>query len=181
MHLPVVSLQCRKLSDALLDQRGGSLLESERFLLNRQLRAQGMDEIAVAQRVAVGHRLVFDSELYYCSRYKRVKSRNSYTVKYCDGSRDAYGQIQFFVSVQNSWFAFILKLIPHSLSCKQHFQMAHNALDRISVSKIVPVITGNLTCVHVKLLVRKCVFIHINDSIGNCSYVVTFPNNLLTD
>ena len=140
-----------------------------------------MDEIAVTQRVAVGYRLVLDNELYYCSRYTRVKSCNSYTVKYSDGSGYSYGQIQFFVSVQNCLFAFVLKLTPSSPTCKQHFQIVHNALDHISVSKIVPVTNGNLSCIAVKSLIRKCVFICINDSLGSCSYVVPFPNNLLTD
>ena len=96
----IVSLQCRKLNDSLLDQRGGTLLESERILLNRQLRDCGMEEVTVAQTVAVGHRLLLDSELYYCSRYSRVKSRNSYTVKYSNGSGYAYGQIVLCVGAE---------------------------------------------------------------------------------
>ena len=173
----------RKSDSGLLDKRAGSLQDSERRLLNTQLSSHGLNEIAVDKSVAIGYRLVLEHEMYYCSRYTRVKLRNSYTVKYSSsgGSECVYGQIQFFVSVQNHLFAFIQKLTPYTSACKDHFLMAHGALDCVSVSKFVPVNKGDITCVPVTALIRNCVFVNISDRINNFMYVISFPNDILSD
>ena len=64
---------------------------------------------------------------------------------------------------------------------KHHIHISHNALDYVSVSKILPVCRGDILCVPVTALIRRCVLVEVNDSVNKCTYVVSFPNNILSD
>ena len=52
----------------------------------------------------------------------------------------------------------LLELAPLPISCKNHFGISHNALDRLSTSKIVQVSVGSLICTPSVSLYSKCVF-----------------------
>lgn len=69
------------------------LLPRETLLLNEQLLALNLD-VASTDLCNVAHRVTQDNTLYYSSHYRRVKARNSYTVKFKGvGGSDQYGQI----------------------------------------------------------------------------------------
>lgn len=132
-------------------------------------------------RVTVGYRLVKNKQVFFSSKYKRVKARNSYTVKFADGLTLHYGIINFFVSVSNEILVFILKLKPKLCTCSVHFGISDTCLDDFTGSKIVPLEAGQstLVCIKADQLVSKCVFIDIKDS--HEQYIVSFPNSLLQD
>ena len=145
-------------------------LAREWLLLNRQLRAQGMDEIAVAH-VDVG-RLVFDSGLYYCSCYKEwylgtatlssiVMGQKMLMVKYNFLYRSGIPGLLYFeyhiLSHVNSIFKWHTMLLTVYL-CLRLYQ---------SLQEISPVSMWSY--------LFESVLTHINNSIGNCRYVVTFP------
>lgn len=158
-------------------------LSTSEMLLNQQLSSLNLDVLSNEALCNVAYHMAQDNTLYYSSRYKRVKSRNSYTVKFknVDGSSQ-YGQVQFFVSVSSQVFAFVLKLQTHSVSCQAHFSISHNSLDVLHVSKIVPIECsgGRMVCIPASNHISKCVFISIDD-LCKCQYVVSFPNRLLHD
>ena len=81
--------------------------------------------------------------------------------------------ILFFVHVYHQLFTFITKLQP-SVLCKDHFGITQSALD----SKVIPVRSGDTVCVPANKLTCKCVYIEISSS---CRYIVTFPNQFLSD
>ena len=88
---------------------------------------------------------------FYSSKYKRVKKRNSSTVVFQDGSGcAAYGQIQFFTSVSNEVFVFVSKFEQLSVTCQSHFGLFHDSLDKLSVSRIIPIRSvdgGEMVCI----------------------------------
>ena len=119
------------------------------------------------ETVTMGYRLlVVDHEVYYSSQFTRVKAKNSCTVKYSADGVVSYGEIHFFASLQNHLFAFIHELSICTTTCKHHSNTSHDALDCIPVSKIVPVCWGDLVCVPVTALIRKCVLVKVNDSVN---------------
>ena len=128
------------------------------MLLKEQLLASNL-EVPSSETLYVVYRLLQDNTLYYSNQYKRVKSRNSYTVKFkdVDGTLQ-YGQVQFFVSISSQVFAFVMKLQAESLSCQDHFGIFHDSLDHIHVSKIVPLEStgGRMVCIPASHLVSKC-------------------------
>ena len=80
-------------------------------------------------------------------------------------------------------FALVLKLEVQAVSCQEHFNISHNSLDTIPVSKIVSIVhgSGRLVCIPAANLIFKCVFISIDDDLSKCEYIVSFPNRLLYD
>lgn len=146
--------------------------------LNNKLKEDNVSEVAEGTSIIVAHRLVLNNCLYYSEQYKRVKSRNSYTVQY--GSSFKFGKMQFFVSIHKKIYVIITELNPVLVSSKEHFQINNFALDKMSTSKLFPVVTGNDVCLQVtpSLLLSKCVYIHVSDPF---QYVVTFPNRLVFD
>ena len=173
------------LQTAVKGEVAKQLSTSEMLLLNQQLSSLHIDELADETLCNVAYRTVQDNVLYDSRNYRRVKSRNSYTVRFEDnGSRiPQFGQIQFFVSILDKVFAFVFKLQAQPVSCQEHFSISHDSLDVIHVSKIVLIEhgSGRLVCIPASNLISKCVFISIDDDLSKCQYVVSFPNRLLHD
>ena len=146
------------------------------LLLNEQLSSLHLDELADGTLYNVAYRTVQDNVLYYSRNYKRVKLRNSYNVRVKDDrSRiPQLGQLQFFLSILDKVFAFVLKLQAQPVSCQEHFSISHDSLDIIHISKIVPIEHGSerLVCNPASNLVSKCVFIAIDDDLSKCQYVI---------
>ena len=83
-------------------------LPHEMLLLNEQLLALNLD-VTSTDLCSVAYRVNQDNTLYYSRHYRRVKARNSYTVKFKDVDGSAqYGQIQFFVCMSSHVFAFVM-------------------------------------------------------------------------
>ena len=147
-----LAISCRKCAQAaIMGETAKQLLPHEILLLNEQLLALNLD-VASTDLCNVAYRVTQDNTLYYSSHYRRVKARNSYTVKFkdVDGSVQ-YGQIQFFVCMSGHIFAFIMKLEIKPESCQAHFGISHNSLDALHVSRIVPVesAVGSIVCIPV--------------------------------
>jgi hypothetical protein len=160
------------------------LRSEEVQLLNQSLLSHGLSPSASCEsRYVIAFRLVHEGAVYYSAKYKRVKSRNSYTVAFKDACNTAYGQIQFFVLVSGSVFVYIKKFEPLAVSCPAHFHLSHQSLDKLSASNIVPVkADGEIDVfIPVSSLLCKCVFVSITDSSNSCNYVISFPNKLLYD
>ena len=157
------------------------LSSNEVLLLKEQLLASNLEVPSSELLYNVAYRILQDSTLYYSKQYKRVKSRNSFTVKFkdVDGTR-RYGQVLFFVSISGQVFVFIMKLQAQSLSCQDHFCIYHDSLDHIPVSKIVPLknTDGSMVCIPASNLISKCVFISVDDDLCKCKYVVSSTSRL---
>ena len=139
------------------------LSASEISLLNQQLSSLNIDVLLDETLCNVVYRTVQDDVLYYLSNYRRVKSRNSYTVRFKDAeSRIRFGQIEFFVSVSGKIFALVLKPEVQAIACQEHFNISHNNRDTIPVSKIVPIVhgSGRLVCIPAANLISKCVYFY---------------------
>ena len=108
----------------------------------------------------VAYRTVQGNVLYYSRNYRRVKSRNSYTVRLKDDRSPIpqYGRVQFIVSILDQVFAFVLKLQAQPVSCQEHFSISHDSLDIGHASKIVPIEHGSerLVCIPSSILISKC-------------------------
>ena len=72
--------------------------------LNQSLVSLGLPPTVSCETRYISFHLVHESAVYYSAKYKRVKSRNSYTVVFKDACGTAYGQIQFFVLLSSSVF-----------------------------------------------------------------------------
>ena len=91
-----------------------------------------------------------------------------------------YGEVEYyiFVTISSSYFvyAYVSQLSPQG-SCKDYFQLPHNALDS-GVNRIVPVcITDQKVLVDVKNILCKCVLVSAQ---RNCCVCIP-PNTLLLD
>lgn len=139
--------------------------------------------VSSGTRYIVAYRLVQESTVYYSAHYKRVKSRNSYTVAFNNATNCvSYGQIQFFVVVSDRPYAFIKKFEPLAVTCQAHFHLSHWSLDNLSASNIVPIQSHSENIViPTSSLISKCMFVSIADGSNSCEYVITFPNKLLYD
>ena len=135
--------------------------------------------VGAQQAVPKFYRMIIKNTLYYSVKYKRVKIRNSYTVVYIDSDdgKEHFGKIVFFLQLYMGNFAVLLSPDPLPVTCQAHFGLAHTALDL--VHRLIPVNDcGCLKCVPAFAIVCKCVYIAID---GIQTYVVTFPNQLLSD
>ena len=161
------------------------LSSEEVHLLNQSLVSLDLPPtVSCESRYTIAFRLVHEGAIYYSAKYKRVKSRNSYTIVFKDAcDTTAYGQIQFFVLVSNSVFAYVKKFEPLAVSCQAHFHLSHQSLDVLSASNIVPVKSDSEIDVFIPAssLVSKCIFVSITDSSNSCNYIISFPNKLLYD
>ena len=89
----------------------------------------------------------------------------------------SYGLIQFFASVSNRVFVFVSQFKVLHVSCQSHFGLSHDSLDKLSVSRIIPIESnsGELVCIPASQLQAKCIFVSIaNSSSSSSQYVVTF-------
>ena len=116
------------------------------------------------------YKAVVNGVLFYSKHYKRVKTRNSYTVSYLhkDG-HIAYAQIQYFEKSNTiedyPCSAVIHPLIPLSFPLKRSSNL-------IKVREDV-----RRQMVPISALRNKCLFINIEKSL----YVAVFPNFLYYD
>ena len=149
--------------------------------MNEQLTSFDLVVVSEETLCNISHCLIQDDTLYYSNHYRKVKKRNSYTVKFKSvdsGAAPQYGQVQFFVSLSNRIFAFVSKFEPHVVSCQAHFGITHNSLDVLHVSKTVP-IQGK--CVFLCQISFISVFVSIDDDLCKCQYIVSFLNGLRQD
>ena len=176
---------CRKhIENGLLGGVARFLSNNEVEVLNQSLLSLGLPAtVSSDTRYIVAYRLIQESSVYYSAKYKRVKSRNSYTVVFSDASNCvSYGQIQFFVLVSDRPYAFIEKFEPLAVTCQGHFHLSHPSLDKLSASNIVPIqLHSENIFIPTSSLISKCMFVSISDSSNSCKYVITFPNKLLYD
>lgn len=151
-----------------------SLQSEELGAINAYLTRYGL-HVSPEQPVSIGYRY----KEYYSVKCKRIKARNSFTVKFCSSATGPvlYGQILFFLFVHSFHLALIQTLLPIYGSCKDTFQLAHSALDQVQHSAIIGVKLGRLICVETTSLQGKCVFASFD---GN-SYIMNIPNKLCQD
>ena len=141
-----VYFTCRKHTEnGLLGGVARFLANDEVEVLNQSLLSLGLPAtVSSDTRYVVVYRLVQESSVYYSAKYKRVKSRNSYTesITFNDASNCvSYGQIQFFVLASDRPYAFIKKFERSAVTCQAHFHLSHSSLDKVSASNIVPINT----------------------------------------
>ena len=92
---------------------------------------------------------------YYSLEYKRLKTRNSYTVFYQAGEQDRFGLIHYFLSLPDQTLAVVQQLTPTSNYCYPH-QL------RELQQRIIPVTLESSICiVPIKSLVSKCVYLNL--------------------
>ena len=151
-----------------------SLQTEELGAINTYLIRCGL-HISPEQTVSIGYQY----KEYYSVKCKRIKARNSFTVKFSSSATGPvlYGQIQFFVFVHGLDLALIRTLIPVFGSSRDTFQLVHSALDQVQHSPIICVKIGNLVCVETTSLLGKCVFA----SLDRDMYIMNFPNKLCHD
>ena len=120
------------------------LRNEEVQLLNQSLVSLGLPPtVSCETRYIISFRLVHQSAVYYSAKYKRVKSRNSYTVFFKDACGTAYGQIQFFVLLSSS--VFMLRSLSHYQSLVKFISISPTkALTNKYLHRIVPVKPGSV-------------------------------------
>ena len=118
-------------------------------------------------------RVQIKGKVYHSTEYKRMKTRNSYTVCYSAGAVEKFGFIRYFISLSTTTVAVISPLIPSSHHCyPPELSVLH--------SRVIPVIAAHdsiIDVVSVSFIVSKCVFIDFN----GCMYVARLPNDLYAD
>lgn len=145
-------------------------------VVNLKLCDHGFPTIQSQQLVQKFYKMMIRKSLFFSLEYKRVKSRNSYTVVYIEDGREQFGKILFFLQLYTTSFVVLSNLQSLPVTCQAHFGLAHSALD--IVHKLIPVNDGDsLKCVPASAIVCKCVYMAIDGK----TYVVTFPNELLDD
>ena len=161
---------CCMVGNPFCDQLSDEVLQ----VVNLRMSEHDLPAVGAQQAVPKFYRMIIKNTLYFSVEYKRVKIRNSYTVVYIDSDD---GKELFFLQLYMGNFAFLLSLDPLPVTCQAHFGLAHTALDL--VHRLIPVNDcGCLKCVPASAILCKCVYIAIN---GIQTYVVTFPNQLLSD
>ena len=139
-------------------------------MLNAYFHRSRMHEsILFGDKVQTFYRLLFKKELYYSSKYARVKKRNSFTIMYqIENGHNKYGLIYYFVYICNVPLVIVMDLIPA--------QRCFILPDGHGVP-IIPVSIGALTIINVNSIVEKCVFVEFD----HVMYVIPFPCKFLSD
>ena len=160
---------CRKHTEnGLIGGVATFLANDELEVLKQALLSLGLSAtVSSDTRYVVAYRLVQESSVYYSANYRRVKSRNSYTVSFNDAASNcvSYGQIQFYVLVSNRPYAFVKKFEPLAITCQAHFHLSHPSLDKLSASNIVPIQSHRENIfIPTSSLISKCMFVSVADS-----------------
>lgn len=94
----------------------------------------------------------------YSYEYKRLKTRNSYTVLYKENEEDKFGLIQYFLSLPTQSVAVVKQLKPTNNYCYSH-------QFRELQQRIIPVTVETGICVvPVKSIMTKCVYLDLESS-----------------
>lgn len=106
------------------------------------------------------YRLQIGSEIFYSSKYERVKKRNSFTVTYLDNCQQLkFGFIDLFLYIHGQTFA-VIKQLPTINTSQQLFQLP------VECPKIVPVNVSvdddSVDVIPVANLSQKSLFIHVS-------------------
>ena len=122
-------------------------------MLNAYFHRSRMHEsILFGDKVQTFYRLLFKKELYYSSKYARVKKRNSFTIMYQIENGHKYGLSYYFMYICNVALAIVMELIAA--------QRCFILPDGHGVP-IIPVSIGALTTINVNSIV-KCVFVEFD-------------------
>lgn len=92
---------------------------------------------------------------YYSEEYRRLKTRNSYTICYASDEDDAvrYGHVQYFLSLTHQTVAVIHPLTPTSDFCyPQQLSELRQCIVLVSVESSICVIS-------VQSVLSKCVYV----------------------
>ena len=157
------------------------LSPGELTLVNQLLSQHHFRNISAHDTVQVGSRLVLDDgaqsqcTTYFSTKYKRVKVRNSFTVRYSEG----FGQVSAFIAIDGlDCVVVLLEKLVQTSTCQNQFRIGHDALDNLPSSELVPVAHGPPMCVLSTSLKGKCVFVNAGSS---GLFVISFPFSLLYD
>lgn len=103
----------------------------------------------------------------YSFEYKRLKTRNSYTVVYKENEEDKFGLIQYFLSLPTQSVAVVKRLKPTNNYCYSH-QL------RELQQRIIPVtVETGIHVVPVKSIITKCIYLDLESS----KYVARLAND----
>jgi hypothetical protein len=117
--------------------------------------------------------LTNDNVIFYSKEYLRVKTRNSYTVAFRDGRNVMFGQILYFVALNNQAIAIIDVLNPGS--AESTFQLTFSALNL----RVFPVSsTTRVLAVPVTDIQEKCIFVSVGLS---TNFVARFTSQVHLD
>lgn len=100
-------------------------------------------------------RLQRNGEIFYCQEYRRVTQRNSYTIMYyIDSTNLSYGQILYFINIDNRPSAMVKKL--HTLPMCDEFHPVQSIVPVQHTTEIQLVdLTNNIF--------KKCMFLELSD------------------
>ena len=168
---------CRKHTEnGLLGGAARFLTNDELEVLKQSLLSLGLPAtVSSDTRYVVAYRLVQGNSVYYSAKYKRVKSRNSYTVTFNDATNCvSYGQIQFFVLVSDR---------PYALSLWRSLAKPLSPHIPALISFLLPTLYQYSQNIFIptSALISKCMFVSVADSSNSCEYFITFRNKLLYD
>lgn len=117
--------------------------------------------------------LMADGTLLFSKKYRRVKSRNSYTISFCGESGRLFGEVVYFVMLNKEPVA-IVNVLDNLSSCQEHFSLTHSLLDL----RLFPVAPSNrLVLVPAKSIYEKCISVNVGQEL----YVAKFMSKLLLD
>ena len=123
--------------------------------------------------------------VYQSRAYKRVQSRNSYTIRFADGNQDGYGHIEFFAQYKPMClcgevcdcpvFNFAVVSI---LSTRTDVKLINDDITHASVPNIVIVVppkTTQIRIVKIDKIREKCTYMQFCDS-PDQAFIARFPN-----
>ena len=150
------------------------LSEEVIFELNNYLESKSLPAVPPDKRVQVFYRLRQSGQLYYSSKYGRVKKRNSFTILYRKNENILCGHIQQFMIVHGHPLVVVNTIVLKD-SCHSHFGLVIKTLDKV----LFPVQkTLSIDVIHISEIVEKCIYIATSD---DQVYVSTFPNHVVID
>ena len=130
------------------------------------------------------HRIIYNNQTIYSKDYTRVKTRNSFTVKFLSSAHSTeFGFVQTFLRVHNFYLAIVqpLKVLNRGLPLSNSDNLPRR-LSKYSPSnlamhmhKVDMAVTLPFVAIPIKNILGKCVFIQISDDPRN-AYVSEFPN-----
>jgi hypothetical protein len=128
--------------------------------------------------------------VYQSKAYKRVQSRNSYTIRFTDGNKDSYGHIEFFAQFKPMCLCAevecrcpIFNVAVVSTLSRLDVNLIHDDITHASVPNIVvvaPPKTNKIQVVEIEKIQEKCTYMQFCYS-PDQAFVARFPNLVETD
>ena len=138
--------------------------------------APTVEPLTTFTKVQVFYRVELNGSLYYSTRYRRVKHRNSYTIAYEHSGHQLFGQIQYYIAMLqlNTILVVVQKCVLTSETAQHHFGLSTPAISTPSLFHFVSV-SPSATVIDVSMIKQKCLFMDFGSP---TKYIICVPNTM---